>query len=68
MDESNVTKPDTENSNSSPISLTSDATSSIVKIVDPFAFVEVKREVAVITVFTPYLTKLLGLQSLHGYR
>jgi len=51
MDESNVMKPDTENSNSSPVSSPSDVTSRSVKILDPFAFVEVKCEVAVITVY-----------------
>jgi hypothetical protein len=50
MDESNVMKPDTENSYLSHISPTADATSSSVKIVGPFAFVEVKCEVAVSTV------------------
>jgi hypothetical protein len=68
MDESNVMKPDTENSNLSRKSPPSDATSSSVKTVDSFAFVEVKCEVAVITVFTAYLTKLLRRQSLNGYR
>ena len=51
MDETNVMKPDTENSNSSLMSMTSDAASSNVKTVDPFAFVEVKCEVAVSTVY-----------------
>ena len=50
MDESNVMKPDTEHSNLSRTSSTADATSSNVKIVVPFAFLEVKCEVAVSTV------------------
>jgi hypothetical protein len=50
MDESNVMKPDTINSNLSRIS-TANATCSSVKIVDHFAFVEVKCEVAVNTVY-----------------
>jgi hypothetical protein len=49
-DESNVMKQDTENSNLSRISSTADDTSSSVKIVDRFEFVEVKCEVAVSTV------------------
>ena len=68
MDESNVIKPDTENSNLSRKSSPSDVTSRSVKILYPFAFVEVKCEVAVITVFSPYLTKLLRLQRLHSCR
>jgi hypothetical protein len=51
MDESNVMKPDREHSNLSRISSTADATSSSVQIVDPFAFLEVKCEVAVTTVY-----------------
>jgi hypothetical protein len=49
-DESNVMKPDTENSNLSRISSTADATCSSVKNVDTYTFVEMKCEVAVSTV------------------
>jgi len=51
MDESNVMKPYTENSNLYHISSTADATSSTVKIVDPFGFVKVKCKVEVSSVF-----------------
>ena len=51
MDESNAMKPDTENSNLSRIFSTADASSSSVQNVDPCAFVEVKCEVAVSTVY-----------------
>jgi hypothetical protein len=61
-------KPDTENSNLFHISSTADASSSTVKIVDPFTFVKVKCEVEVNSVFCPYLMKLLRLQTLHSYR
>ena len=67
MGESNVMKPKTGNSNLSRISSTADNTSSSIKIVDPFAFVEVKCEVEVSSVFSPYSTKILRLQSLHSY-
>ena len=59
MNESNITKPVTDNSNSSRIPPTSDGTSSSVQNLDPFAFVEVKCEVAVSTVYFFSLTKLL---------
>jgi hypothetical protein len=51
MDESNVMKLDTENSNSSCISSTADVTSSNVKIVERFAFVGLKCEVRISTVY-----------------
>jgi len=44
-------KPDREHSNLSHTSSTADATSSNVQNVDPCAFVEVKCEVAVSTVY-----------------
>jgi hypothetical protein len=47
MDEDNVLKDDSESSNSSLTSSTSEATSSNVKNVDPFTFVEVKCEIEV---------------------
>ena len=50
MDESNVLKSDTENSNSSRISSTGDATSSSAKIINPHAFEEVKCEIEISTV------------------
>jgi hypothetical protein len=64
MNESNITKPVTDNSNSSRISPTSDGTYSCVQNLDHFAFVEVKCEVAVSTVYFFSLTKLLRPQSL----
>lgn len=51
MDESSVIKLDLKKSNSSCISSTADVTSSNVKIVDAFAFVRVKCEVEVSTVY-----------------
>jgi hypothetical protein len=50
MGENYVMKPDTENSNSSRMLSTSDATCSSVKNVDPFSLVEVNCEVEVSTV------------------
>jgi hypothetical protein len=47
MDEDSVLKADAENSNSSRMSSTSEATSSSIKNVDPFTFVEVKCEIEV---------------------
>lgn len=47
MEEDNVSTQDVENSDSSRTSSTSEATSSIVKNVDPFTFVEVKCEIEV---------------------
>jgi hypothetical protein len=47
MDEDSVLKADAENSNSSRMSSTSEATSSCIKNVDPFTFVEVKCEIEV---------------------
>jgi hypothetical protein len=63
MDENNVMKPYTENSNSSHMSSTSDATSSSVKNVDPFTFVEMQCEVEVLFIYSLYLTKLLCMQN-----
>jgi hypothetical protein len=50
MDEDNALKADIENSNSSLTSSTSEATSSNVKNVLPFTFVDVKCEIEVSTV------------------
>lgn len=52
MDENNVLKPDTENSNLFRISLTSVATFSSVQNVDPFAFEEVTYKVEVSTIYS----------------
>ena len=51
MDESNVMNPDREHSHLSRTSSTADATSSNVQNVVPFAFLEVKCEVVVSTVY-----------------
>lgn len=52
MDENNVLKPETENSNLSRISLTYVATFSSVQNLDAFAFEKVKYKVEVSTIYS----------------